>query len=295
MPRARLSVVEPRVVAMNDALPEYLPFNRKERYFTGTVLPGIIAADDFSMLDRFLSMCGLQGSLGSTADERLDEVQFLTEYGFAESASHSPEWSGYDGGRDTPDVVIAGPDRIIAVEAKLYARQGRTAITGQLQAQQKLVDHWAGVLKVDSARARLVALLPESYANELGDLGFDVVTWEAVLDGYADDAPKYWTRVLRAALDRYERLKSPELAFGTNAQGRLSGAEIVAGYKAGSLEFGWVGRSQGPLGAAWASDVENGSWRSRMYEVRVDPIDAPNWWDINEFVSTVAGDTEVDG
>lgn len=279
---------------MNDTLPEYLPFNRKERYFTGTVLPGIIAADDFAILNRFLSMCGVTGTLASTAEERLNEVQFLTEYGFAESASYSPGWSGYAGGRDTPDVVIAGPDWLVAVEAKLYARQGRTAIVGQLEAQQELVDHWAGVLEIEADRALLVALLPASYASELGDLGFDVVTWEAVLAAYSEDAPRYWTRVLRMALNRYEHLKSPELTFGSNAQGRLTGAEIVAGHQAGTLEFGWVGRSQGALGAAWTGDVQSGSWRSRTYEVRVDPIDAPNWWMISDFVTAVASPKEID-
>lgn len=279
---------------MNDTLPEYLPFNRKERYFTGTVLPGIIAADDFAILNRFLSMCGVTGTLASTAEERLNEVQFLTEYGFAESASYSPGWSGYAGGRDTPDVVIAGPDWLVAVEAKLYARQGRTAIVGQLEAQQELVDHWAGVLEIEADRALLVALLPASYASELGDLGFDVVTWEAVLAAYSEDAPRYWTRVLRMALDRYEHLKSPGLTFGSNAQGRLTGAEIVAGHQAGTLEFSWVGRSQGALGAAWTGDVQSGSWRSRTYEVRVDPIDAPNWWMISDFVTAVASPKEID-
>jgi len=107
-------------------LAEWLPFNRKERFFTGTVLPGIIAADGFSRLDRFLALCGLPNVLAADPAERVSEVQFLTEYGFAESAPFDPSetWSHYEGGRDTPDVVIAGPSWLLAVEAKLYARQG---------------------------------------------------------------------------------------------------------------------------------------------------------------------------
>ena len=38
-----------------------LPFNRKERYFTGTVLPFIVASDGFAHFDRFLRMCGVEG------------------------------------------------------------------------------------------------------------------------------------------------------------------------------------------------------------------------------------------
>jgi len=36
-----------------------LPVNRKERYYTGTVLPALIASDGLLHLPRFLRLCGL--------------------------------------------------------------------------------------------------------------------------------------------------------------------------------------------------------------------------------------------
>lgn len=36
-----------------------MPMNRKERYFTGTVLPMLIADNGFAHLHRFLALCGL--------------------------------------------------------------------------------------------------------------------------------------------------------------------------------------------------------------------------------------------
>lgn len=56
-----------------------LPINRKECFYTGTVLPALICQGNFQHLPLFLSLCGLHDcALG-------DDFQFLTEYGFGES------------------------------------------------------------------------------------------------------------------------------------------------------------------------------------------------------------------
>jgi hypothetical protein len=204
--------------------PAYLPFNRKERFFTGTVLPGIIAGDEFAHLTVFLQLCGL----GTVA--HLGSVQFLTEYGFAESAWYDKTglWRAYEGGRDTPDVVVAGPGWLLAVEAKMYARQGHAAIVQQLQAQTRLLRYWAETLDLASEHVRLVALLPAQYAQELPSLGVPVVTWEGILNAYRNYASPYWLAVLEYALNHYDELKS---TFEPND--RLTGNEIVEGFLAG--------------------------------------------------------------
>ena len=64
----------------------HLPLNRKERYYTGTVLPMLIASDGFMHLGRFLGLCGLEIELaGNTPFEGDQNLQFFTEYNFAES------------------------------------------------------------------------------------------------------------------------------------------------------------------------------------------------------------------
>jgi hypothetical protein len=56
-----------------------LPVNRKERFYTGTVLPMIVAGDRFRSLGRMLELCGLhQVDLSEPA-----ELQFFSEYSFA--------------------------------------------------------------------------------------------------------------------------------------------------------------------------------------------------------------------
>jgi hypothetical protein len=199
----------------------YLPFNGKERFFTGTVLPGLVTHDSFAHLNRLLDLCGLEGVLPPSAEERLHSVQFLTEYGFAESAwkDTSGRWTEYAGGRDTPDVVIVGPDWMVAIEAKLYARQGAVKIREQLQSQSTLLAYWNSVLGYPPDRVRLVALLPAEYSAELGSLRFGAITWERVLDTYRDVAPTYWITVLSDAIDRYGALKS---TFETKAEDHTS-------------------------------------------------------------------------
>lgn len=65
---------------------ERLPLNRKERYYTGTVLPMIVAADGFAHLHRFLHLSGLRvNPAGANPLVGGQDIQFFTEYGFAES------------------------------------------------------------------------------------------------------------------------------------------------------------------------------------------------------------------
>ena len=64
---------------------ELLPLNRKERFYTGTVLPAIVAADGFAYLDRFLALCGITDVVTSSRRDGSAPCQLMTEYNFAES------------------------------------------------------------------------------------------------------------------------------------------------------------------------------------------------------------------
>jgi hypothetical protein len=89
-----------------------LPINRKERYYTGTVLPMLVASDGFAHLDRFLRLCGLPAVDIAPGLEGDQTFQFLTEYGFAESVFTEVDKSNWPGPleADTPDIVLAGTD-----------------------------------------------------------------------------------------------------------------------------------------------------------------------------------------
>ena len=60
-----------------------LPLNRKERYYTATVLPGIICTENFKYFGRFLKLLNLGSARFDVADNV--NIQFFTEYGLAEA------------------------------------------------------------------------------------------------------------------------------------------------------------------------------------------------------------------
>lgn len=108
-------------MSLQDLLNTALPMNRKERFFTGTVLPMVVCAGNFAHFDRFLKLVGAP-DLPVIADPDSANVQLFTEYGFAESLMAAARFPTVPVGRDTPDfvVLIRGKlSALIAVEAKI--------------------------------------------------------------------------------------------------------------------------------------------------------------------------------
>lgn len=269
-----------------------LPLNRKERYFTGTVLPMLIAENGFAHLHRFLALCGLDVETQDLYDHSLDggqDLQFFSEYSFAESVfteSDLVRLADRPVERDTPDVVLMGPDWLLAVEAKMYHRPSRAAINLQLDKQRVLVNYWATKFDFDPSRVAHVLLLPDGLARDRQPLSTPVVTWEQVQHEYRAVGPAYWLGVLATALDRYGELHSPEPTFRTNPDEMLTGEAIVSAFAEGTLVYVWMGRNGGKNGKLLASDIAAGTWRDRQYEVRLEPLpNNDNWFLIAEFIA----------
>jgi hypothetical protein len=75
------------VTTLNDLLDSTLPLNRKERYYTGTVLPALLCADSMAHLARLGRPELLDiGDLTVRADPEDCTVLFFTEYSLIESA-----------------------------------------------------------------------------------------------------------------------------------------------------------------------------------------------------------------
>lgn len=249
-----------------------LPINRKERYYTGTVLPAIACCDGFAHIDRLFDLFGVTLAPGWT---RLD---FLTEYGLKESlAPVADGFALFDGGRDTPDVVVAvdgDPASLLVIEAKMYDTPSPYALERQLQAQKQATSFMADLLNTENAVQGL--LLPASLAISVASV--PVVTWEALAGQFRDVAPAYWINVLERAIEKetWTKLRSQVRA---NDEDRLSGAEILAGVLDGSLPYGYIGRRRGLTG--FEADVADGSWSARLYQCRADALpDNPNWFSV---------------
>jgi len=214
-----------------------LPLNRKERYYTGTVLPMLIASDGFRHLNRFMDLCGL--GVGTTMTHGLvgnQKIQFFTEYSFLESCFTDRDRDRFPNAPtegDTPDVLIAGDDWLLAVEAKMFHNPNAQALNTQMERQRVIVDYLREQFVIPPERVAHVLLLPSDFHP--GELHSPVVTWEAVLEEYRVVGPAYWVGVLEAALSRYEDLVSRGPNFGSNADGKMLGSDILAGHADGSL------------------------------------------------------------
>jgi hypothetical protein len=263
-----------------------LPFNRKERFYTGTVLPQIIGCADFTHLHRFLSLCGIEGLVFGS---RSPVLQFFTEYGYNESIV-SPGARlrfGEFGRRDTPDVILhmTWPISVLlGVEAKMYDRVDSFRLGEQLRYQRLLLKHIATGLELPLDQVHHVALLPTQLAEKIGDLAVPVVTWQQVLAEFGDVAPPYWLDVLDHALTQYDILVSKY--SGPNADFQLAGHTLVAQFRAGALQDAWMGRKGGLQVAT--KDVSEGSWYERTYECRLEALlGNPNWFPVSAFADAV--------
>ena len=130
-----------------------LPFNRKERYFTGTVLPMLVCADNFAHFGRLCELVGL-GRIEVDPRPASTNIQFFTEYSFVESVFGESKARFPDAPtrKDTPDVLIyvGDPRRaLIAIEAKMYDRPTTGELNEQIAAQATLIRYIAERLDVE--------------------------------------------------------------------------------------------------------------------------------------------------
>lgn len=264
-----------------------LPFNRKERNFTGTVLPMIVASDGFAHVDRLLTLCGLPGAIvpGHDGDQ---PFQFFTEYSFGESIQPSDvQRFGHVTGKDAPDLVLVGADWLLCIEAKMYHSPTRESLENQLGVQRSLMDIWSSALGIPDERVRQVVLLRQSYAEEVGRFAdVTTLTWEQVAAAYAPVAPAYWMAQLLYA-NSASHLMSKSAPYGTNKDGHLSGQDIVDGNvldRVTGQPFVSMGRAGGLHGAALTDDIQSGAWASRRYEVALGQPPNSNWFLIADFL-----------
>jgi len=265
-----------------------LPLNRKEQYYTATVLPMIVASDGFAYLHRFLDLCGLHvGGFDDHGRGGMQELQFFTEYNLAESLRDDDRERFPDPppGHDTPDLVLAGPDWLLAVEAKMFHDPDSQALNAQLTRQRVVVDYLTRTLNIPHERVRHVFLLPEHL--DAPALNADVVTWESVVEAYKVVGPTYWVRILIEALDRYDKLRSRSSIYGANKDADLTGGEILADHHSPAPTYLYMGRNRGLHGPELANDLATGGWRTHRYEVRYAPLKAPNWFSITDFAALV--------
>lgn len=276
---------------------EWLPLNRKERYYTATVLPQIICADDFRYFGRFLSMVGIEGYELRT-DPGNTNIQFFTEYNLCDSLRYEgseKDFAKLPEANDTPDLLIMLGEpapALIVIEAKMLTSPQPRGLVSQIRRQEK---HVAAYLREHRGPFRpvLAALLPSSYADDVEASREDlsdirILRWEQVLGAFRDVASaRYFVGTLEVALARHARLLSRRAPGGANKDENMLGSDIVDGFRAGTLPFGTMG-CQGGIKRAAREDCPLGRWRSHSYEVSLSKTPANgNWFEIARFVRLV--------
>lgn len=278
-----------QATGLSDLYDKRLPVNRKERYYTGTVLPMIVASDGFKHFGRFLSLCGVP-DVAVKAVPASSNIQFFTEYGFKESLVDGAEKRfGAPVGRDTPDVVVYVESEqalLLSIEAKVFDRPSIGDIRRQLETQ-------AGLLRVmgegvgTNPLVRQVALLPAGLDMPEKIDNVPVVTWERVVDEFRYIGPAYWVGTLEEALCRYDRLASNS-GGRRNCDAVIKGSEIYDRHNRGDATYTWMGRAGGLGGHNVQRDLRDSKWCAQEYEVRKDALKGnPNWFPIADFISLV--------
>ncbi len=277
---------------------QWLPFNRKERYFTGTVLPMIVASDGFAHLDRFLRMCGIDAPL---APDYLGDqaLQFFTEYSFRESVFFDADkrrFPDLPATKDTPDVVLAGSGWLLAIEAKMYQRPNKAKLETQLQAQSELIHYIAQRLSATGTpinQVRHIALVPRSHLPTLSSgspLKFvdATITWQDLADEYADVAPRYWIGQLQHANDN-------DLTDGGKGHqdGFRTGEQILSGdltHLPSGEPYTFMGCQGGLDGDRMRSYIKGDTWRTREFQVRRTHYQHNNWFSIEDFRARISSE-----
>lgn len=275
---------------LESRLGDALPMNRAEAYFTATVLPGIVAANQFEHLDLLLAICGLHVTL---LPPQRQEVQFWTEYSLFKSFFATSEdrarFVDAPKMKDTPDVVIVGDGWLLVIEAKMYHRPSKVAFSAQLEKQAKVVAYWSKKFGIEPSRTQHVVLLPAAFAQGQDWITNPVITWQQILEAYEQVGASYWLEVLRVALARYDELSSKDLVFDGNEEGRLAGEDIVKIQVDEEGSFQFVGRSGGLAGDHFEADIASGSWKKHKYQVSTVSVPNDNWFAVEDFIARVSG------
>ncbi len=278
---------------------DYLPLNRKERFYTGTVLPQIICGDNFRNLHLFFELIpGFPQTVEIKPDASSNNILFFTEYSLKESLvedHHKSKFSGNYETKDTPDgiILITSPEiLLVVIEAKMYSNASAEKINEQLRNQKWIIDELVAIHSIPKDNVFHVAITPSGMVRHKAALDSPLIYWEDILDKYQPLLKNnYFYETLRIAIDKFDGLKSQSqgggLTYGKNMDERVQGRIIVELHNSGKKFM--VGRGGGISGDKLKTDIATGGWKSFEYEVNYThtaPIN-DNWFTSEQFVRAV--------
>lgn len=265
------------------------PFNREERFFTGTVLSLLLCGNDFKNLKVITDIMAPNLKINPIFSSRQKNVLFYTEYNLKKSGVVSAERESADG--DTPDVLFyifdKGNTYLFAIEVKMFHRPTKEKLIQQMEGQLVILKNLADRKNIPHNHIFHVALLPRKQAQQLSGIS---ITWEDILEKYAKvKANNYALEMLRYALDHYDQLVSKQSSSKKNNTGRVRGSKISSEHKELGIKYVGCG-SRGLHGKRFKQLVVSGDWKSTRFEVTTSEIrpEHENWFTIDEFIKAVS-------
>lgn len=281
---------------------QFLPINRKERFYTATILPGIICSDNFRDFNLFLKLIrNFPSEVQINADASDNNIQFITEFSLKESVDYcGRDFCDIPATKDTPDLVIliTKPELLLVViEGKMFGNTPLADFKTQIEAQKIVINSLHKTLKIKPENIFHIGLVPKSYFPSKPLVNCQMMYWEDIIDAYNGvQNNQYFLEVLKLAVNNYTSLTSSKEgafgSFGKNMEDKLNGVQILAELKKGK-NF-WVGRNRGLAGDFLRKDRDSGGWKSFNYEVNFKSETAPNrnWFSAKDFAAFVHSEAE---
>jgi hypothetical protein len=227
-----------------------LPINRKEKFYTGTVLPALLFHNGFSNLYHFLR------EINNFQDDEINEQKtgdkflFYTEYNLKQSAGKKKNV-----GReiptetnDTPDIVIemlSNPKRVfVIIEAKMFRNIYQSSLSSQMSKQKTaVIEPLKKAFQLKDNHIFHIALVPEKSGLKDG-MEYQVINWEYFIDNRdLNVKDNIFYNYLRFALDNYEDLVENKSGKAETVKDYKTVEEI---YRNGKNNGNWwVGRQGG--------------------------------------------------
>lgn len=279
-----------------------LPLNRKERFYTGTILPALLFHNGLNNFYTFLQEIK-DFPPEVNEEETKDNFLFYTEYNLKQSAGEKKNVGRIipTETNETPDVVIEilKPKKVfIIIEAKMFHNVSQSSLSSQISKQRKaVIEPLKDALKLEENQVFHVALVPKESKLKPGKY-YNVIYWEFFIDNeklnFNDSEKlnlqnKYFYNYLKFALDNYKELVAKKSG---QAEPVETGAEV---YQRGSTgESFWVGRGKKKGNIASGKDgiieeIKSNRWYRAKYPVNFTSREPPtkNWISVKEFIELV--------
>jgi len=245
----------------SDFLVRELPLNRKERFYTGTVLPALLFHNGLSNFYVFLrAIKDFPPEIN--VQETKGNFLFYTEYNLKESAGERSVGARIHAStNESPDVIIEilQPKKVfIIIEAKMFAKISQEDLTRQIRRQKKVVaDELKKVL--GGEKFYHLALVPRKLpVNDTTE--YQVVNWEFFINNKdLNVRDNLFYNYLKFALEKYDDHVSISAGGGlpSTVEFYMKGQTLYE-LDVESSDF-WVGRKGGE--DKIKEDARSGKWR----------------------------------